>query len=37
MIIPIKYLQKLKKRFPKMDYTENKNKKIFIVKSFSNN
>jgi len=37
MIIPMKYLQKLKKRFPKMDYTENKNKKIFIVKSFSNN
>ena len=34
MIIPSKYLLKLKKRFPKMQYTENKNKKILIVKSF---
>ena len=34
MIIPSKYLLKLKKRFPKMQYTENKNKKILIIKSF---
>ena len=34
MIIPSKYLLKLKKRFPKMQYTENKIKKIIIVKSF---
>ena len=34
MIIPSKYLLKLKKRFPKMKYNENKNKKILFVKSF---
>ena len=34
IIIPSKYLLKLKKRFPKMEYTENKIKKIIIVKSF---
>ena len=34
MIIPSKYLLKLKKRFPKMQYTENKGKKIIVVKSF---
>ena len=34
MIIPSKYLAKLKKRFPKMKYTENKTKKIINVKSF---
>ena len=34
MIIPSKYLLKLKKRFPKMVYSENKIKKIIIVKSF---
>ena len=34
MIIPSKYLLKLKKRFPKMQYTENKAKKILIIKSF---
>ena len=34
MVIPSKYLSKLKKRFPKMKYNENKNKKEFIVKSF---
>jgi len=34
MIIPSKYLVKLKKRFPKMQYSENKNKKIIVVKSF---
>ena len=34
MIIPSKYLLKLKKRFPKMQYTENKIKKILIIKSF---
>lgn len=34
VIIPSKYLLKLIKRFPKMEYTENKNKKIVIVKSF---
>ena len=33
-IIPLKYLFKLKKRFPKMQYTENRSKKIFIIKSF---
>ena len=33
IIIPSKYLLKLKKRFPKMEYTENKCKKIIIVKS----
>ena len=33
-IIPLKYLFKLKKRFPKMQYTENRPKKIFIIKSF---
>ena len=34
IIIPSKYLAKLLKRFPKMKYNENKNKKIFTVKSF---
>ena len=34
MIIPSKYLLKLKKRFPKLVYNENKIKKIIIVKSF---
>ena len=34
MIIPSKYLFKLKKRFPKMQYSENKTKKILVVKSF---
>ena len=34
MIIPSKYILKLKKRFPKMQYTENKIKKILIIKSF---
>ena len=34
MIIPSKYLFKLKKRFPKMQYKENKVKKIIIIKSF---
>ena len=34
IVIPSKYLLKLKKRFPKMDYIENKKKKIIIVKSF---
>ena len=34
MIIPSKYLLKLKKRFPKMQYSENKNKKVIVVKSF---
>ena len=34
IIIPSKYLLKLKKRFPKMQYTENKAKKVFIINSF---
>ena len=34
MIIPSKYLLKLQKRFPKMVFSENKIKKIIIVKSF---
>ena len=34
MIIPSKYLLKLKKRFPKMQYNENKVKKVLIIKSF---
>jgi hypothetical protein len=34
MIIPSKYLFKLKKRFPKMKFNENKNKKILFIKSF---
>jgi hypothetical protein len=34
MVIPSKYLFKLKKRFPKMQYTENKTKKILVIKSF---
>ena len=34
MIIPSKYLFKLKKRFPKMQYNENKVKKIIIIKTF---
>ena len=34
IIIPTKYLEKIKKRFPKIKYTENKAKKIINVKSF---
>lgn len=34
MVIPSKYLSKLKKRFPKMKYTENKSKKEFVIKAF---
>ena len=34
MIIPLKYLQKLLKRFPKMKYAENKGQNTFTVKSF---
>ena len=34
MIIPSKYLLKLKKRFPKMQYTEDKSKKILNIQSF---
>ena len=34
MIIPSKYLLKLQERFPKMVFTEDKIKKIIIVKSF---
>lgn len=34
VIIPLKYLPIIKKRFPKMMYTEIKNKKAFLVKSF---
>ena len=34
MVIPSKYLFKLKKRFPKMYYTENKTKKVLVIKSF---
>ena len=34
MVIPSKYLLKLKKRFPKMQYNENKIKKILTIKSF---
>ena len=34
MIIPLKYLQKLLKRFPKMKYSENKGQNIILVKSF---
>jgi hypothetical protein len=34
MTIPSKYLLKLKKRFPKMQYSENKIKKVIVVKSF---
>ena len=34
MIIPLKYLNKLKIRFPKMKYKENKSKKIITVESF---
>ena len=34
MFIPSKYLLKLQKRFPKMVFSENKIKKIIIVKSF---
>ena len=33
LIIPSKYLFKLKKRFPKMQYTENLAKKIILIKS----
>ena len=34
MIIPSKYLIKLQKRFPKMEYNENKAEKILVIKSF---
>ena len=34
IIIPSKYIIKLKERFPKMVYTENNIKKIIIVESF---
>ena len=34
VIIPLKYLNKLKIRFPKMKYKENKSKKIFTVETF---
>jgi hypothetical protein len=34
MIIPLKYLPKLLKRFPKMKYSENKGQNIITVKSF---
>ena len=34
IIIPSKYLFKLKKRFPKLQYTECKTKKIITIKSF---
>lgn len=34
IIIPNKYFAKILKRFPTMKYSENKSKKIFIVKSF---
>ena len=34
MVIPSKYLFKMKKRFPKMQYTENKTKKVLVIKSF---
>ena len=34
MIIPLKYLPKLLKRFPKMKYSENKGQNIILVKSF---
>ena len=34
LIIPSKYIYKFKKRFPKMQYNENKAKKILVVKSF---
>ena len=33
IIIPNKYLMKMKKRFPKMSFTENKSKKIIYIKS----
>ena len=33
IIIPNKYLMKIKKRFPKMIFTENKSKKVIYVKS----
>jgi len=34
MIIPLKYLSKLQKRFPRMKYVENKGQNTFTVKSF---
>ena len=34
MIIPLKYLNKLQKRFPKMKYVENRAQNIFTFKSF---
>ena len=34
MIIPLKYLPKIKARFPNMKYQENKSKKIILVESF---
>ena len=32
--VPLKYLKKVKERFPKMSYVEKKNQDIFIIKSF---
>ena len=32
--VPLKYLDKVKERFPKMSYLEKKNQNIFIIKSF---
>ena len=32
--VPLKYLKKVKERFPKMSYIEKKNQDIFIIKSF---
>ena len=34
IIIPLKYLNKIKMRYPKIKYKENKTKKIFVVESF---
>ena len=33
IIVPNKYLMKIKKRFPRMTFTENKSKKIVYIKS----
>ena len=34
IIIPLKYLNKMKMRYPKIKYKENKSKKIFVVEMF---
>ena len=34
IIIPLKYLNKIKARYPKIKYKENKAKKIFVVEAF---